>query len=1288
MSGRGREGGEDPDPPKGPPGGGGPTINGSIEAMLTPELLFRMNKKIAQLTKVVYGLNTRGEELEAQVGTLKEAEENLRTANAELQHRASHYKTKYESEIVKLRELEAQAGQVHYWKMECENLKRRFELEGGIMGGADVRAVVAAAREDTDRAIRREKALSYELDQARQAINNLKSHHDFIMRERDAQEAMEREKLELEWQTRMAELENRYKGQVRRVTDDMEVLTEECEILRRQMADANGEESALQDQLLVVEKELDRERREWELKLQLKEQDAQEESRRFSQEKREYEARIRNLEEERRTCDEDWGERLREQFRDMDIKLKEATDKRDLMQRLIDDKEEEFENRLKAKVIEWKSEWDAVEEGLKDEIRRLKNENDTLKSDVAVFRSRLERANIEYEMRVRELEEELQNKTNELDNKTQSLKMRLTSIESANRQQGQEKNEAERQMREEKEKYRQLMRDFELSERMKGELEQKVKQLSDSERLKRDKIVAINAENEDMKGELEELTRKMQAKERECVAKVEAESKAAEARVRQRVEKTWLEKLRRSEETAAQDMERVKENHKRAETDLKKELALSKRGEEEAKRLNEEFKKKVRTLRQAESEATHKISELEDKIQEMGRREGSDDVHKELAAQEERYQKQVDQLTISLAEKQEEVSKLTQTLETLKGAQEALTNSEELQETLALLQQDVRDRAAQADSLRTELQYSKNEVELTKTKLKKLEEDLDAARQKNVALQNQITATANCNKTEELEAKIKTLEETLKTTEEERDKLSKTMEEIEAEREEEIKIIQDALDEAAQEREELIATFEKELQNMNTRNSNREQQLMEDFEWKLREMEKEHKKKLDERDRKAEERINAVRNMVESELADSLIKVAEDRRIADEKLCEVGHLKSYEAEVIQLRGVTHELQKALRASAREMEHLKMREKILEEEIRGLKKAQPGRQVGQNTLHRAKRQAEEAEAEFRQKQEKMKNELNAEWEDKLRSECSRLKAELDDLHAEEKHLAVESMKVQKEQEIRALKQSWELRQEEMTKEISTLKDSLTDKDAYYHKELENMRTNADRDVWELRRKLQRLDEKNWTQQEYLQEKHHEEMERMRADYKERVADLEANLAVAMQNSDEDSRAQMEKTHNDEMEHLCEQHRLSMERLREELEAEKYQAVEEARVIVSKHLEYVNSSLREQLAEAVSNSTQYREELEAVRSALALREEVISTHEEELARLKGTDGAAASSDMASQSSLASSSDSGSSHSSSNSQDRLSLSESLGASVESQDDAHKSGYLCWVQFSCLHS
>ncbi|XP_045111920.1 trichohyalin-like isoform X2 [Portunus trituberculatus] len=1237
--------GEDSDAPKGPHGGGAPTINGSIEASLTPELLFRMNKKIAQLTKVVYGLNTRGEELEAQLATAKESEEALKTNNTELQHRLNHCKSKVETELGRLRELEAEAGQAHYWKHECENLRRRLDLEGGVLGGGGVlgsgeaRAAVAAAREDAERAHRREKAVAYELDQARQAINSLKSHHDFIMRERDAQEAMEREKLELEWQTRLAEIENRYKSQVRRVTDDMEVLTAECDILRRRAADCGTGEASLREQMMAMERDHEKQRRDWEMQMQMKVQDEQEEILAFGKERRDFDARIRQLHEERRDADQQWEERLREKSREYERKLREAIDKRDAMQQRIDEKEESFEARLRSKVDEWKAEWDEVEEGLRSEIRKLKNENESLRADVTVLRSRQERGSIESEMKVRELEEAIQNKDTEFENKTRNLMIRLSTVESANKQQGQEKNAAERQMREEKERNRQLKMDYEILGKVKQDLEQRVKLLTDSERQLDERVTLLTVENDEMKSETEDLKQKLKAKEKEMATKMEAMTKTSEARVKQRIEKTWLEKLRRSEENAAQDLERLRDAHRRTEGALRKEITQAKKAEEEARRLNEEFKKKVRTLRQAETEATHKITELDDRVQELTKKHSGDSVPKELGAQEERYQKQIDELTLSLAEKQDEVSKLGQTLETLKGVQETLANTEELQEKLSLLQQDVRDRNAQLDCARTELETSKEEMELTKAKLNKLEEDLDTARQKNLALQNQIAAKTNCDKTEELETKIKTMEETLKKMTEERDQLAKTIDETEAERDEEIKIIQDALDEAAQEREDLISTFEKEIQNMTTMNSTREQQLMEDFEWKLREMEKDHKKKMEERDRKAE----------------------------------VGHLKSYEAEAIQLRGVTNELQKALRASAREMEHLKVREKILEEEIRGLKKAPASRQ---STLQRAKRQAEETEAEFRQKQEKMKNELNAEWEDKLRSECSRLKAELDELHAEEKHLAVESMKVQKEQEIRKLKQSWELRQEEMTKEMSKLKDSLTEKDAYYHKEMENMRTNADRDVWELRRKLQRLDEKNWSAQELLQEKHHEELERIRADYKERMSDLEARLEVAMKDSDEDARQQAEKMHNDEMEHLCEQHRLSMERLREELEAEKFQAVEEARVIVTKHHEYVNVGLREQITEATNNCTQYREELEAVKSTVALKEEMIKTLEDELARLRETEGVPAASYKDSQNSIASSSESTCSQGSSNSQDRLSLSESVGASIDSQDETHKSG------------
>ena len=59
-----------------------------------------------------------------------------------------------------------------------------------------------------------------------------------------------------------------------------------------------------------------------------------------------------------------------------------------------------------------------------------------------------------------------------------------------------------------------------------------------------------------------------------------------------------------------------------------------------------------------------------------------------------------------------------------------------------------------------------------------------------------------------------------------------------------------------------------------------------------------------------------------------------------------------------------------------------------------------------------------------------------WEERLRRECSRLKSELDQLHSEEKHLAVESVKVQKEQEMRTAKQNWDRRLQESLKEVSS------------------------------------------------------------------------------------------------------------------------------------------------------------------------------------------------------------------------------------------------------------
>ena len=59
-------------------------------------------------------------------------------------------------------------------------------------------------------------------------------------------------------------------------------------------------------------------------------------------------------------------------------------------------------------------------------------------------------------------------------------------------------------------------------------------------------------------------------------------------------------------------------------------------------------------------------------------------------------------------------------------------------------------------------------------------------------------------------------------------------------------------------------------------------------------------------------------------------------------------------------------------------------------------------------------------------------------------------------------------------------------------VANLKESLTTKDAVYHEEMEDIRTRSDRDIWELRRKLQKLDESSYDQRQFLEDKHRDDM----------------------------------------------------------------------------------------------------------------------------------------------------------------------------------------------------
>ena len=56
--------------------GGGENDPEAIPGVVTPDMLYKLSKKIAQLTKVIYSLNTKNDDLEVDLETMKASYED------------------------------------------------------------------------------------------------------------------------------------------------------------------------------------------------------------------------------------------------------------------------------------------------------------------------------------------------------------------------------------------------------------------------------------------------------------------------------------------------------------------------------------------------------------------------------------------------------------------------------------------------------------------------------------------------------------------------------------------------------------------------------------------------------------------------------------------------------------------------------------------------------------------------------------------------------------------------------------------------------------------------------------------------------------------------------------------------------------------------------------------------------------------------------------------------------------------------------------------------------------
>lgn len=275
-----------------------------------------------------------------------------------------------------------------------------------------------------------------------------------------------------------------------------------------------------------------------------------------------------------------------------------------------------------------------------------------------------------------------------------------------------------------------------------------------------------------------------------------------------------------------------------------------------------------------------------------------------------------------------------------------------------------------------------------------------------------------------LRTKISSLEFQIVDLNNQKEKLEKEHELLLAEREKEKNLIEETLDKATKEKALIDKKWEIEFEKVRTVSLVKEQQLLDDFEWKLREVEKNCKKRLEDKDKKLDERLQ-----------DAYKDAEEKMRIAKEMMKEVERLKSYETEVKQLRGLTQEQEKSLKIILDQKEQMQSAEKSLREESRRLRTLIDLEKENLQHMQRIHHQEiMEKERTLQNKLDQKRSEIALYWEERLLHECGRLKDELEQLHNEEKNFVISAIRREKEEEFNEAKKHWEKKIQEYLKEV--------------------------------------------------------------------------------------------------------------------------------------------------------------------------------------------------------------------------------------------------------------
>lgn len=502
------------------------------------------------------------------------------------------------------------------------------------------------------------------------------------------------------------------------------------------------------------------------------------------------------------------------------------------------------------------------------------------------------------------------------------------------------------------------------------------------------------------------------------------------------------------------------------------------------------------------------------------------ELRKELKQQKARFSSQLD-----------EAHKNVHQLEAKVGDMQA--KIQKLEQELSLKQWNV-------ERLQSELSAAHKDDEYVRKKLKLLEDEKVHLRHKYSEDQDDLQ-----RKYDELEAQYNELTEKYKQTQAlasslqtqlacaqvDAEEWRQQVDRIKAELEDQIRILKNALENSEAERKICENKWQEEFEMLRTHNREREESLMTDCEWQLRQMQRQCKDKVD--------KSNYERKQAAAK-AEELEQELQSRRKESE------HLRVCQAQVNSLRGVVSEQEQSIQTLMDRIENLKG----------DLESANENLEAQIEAVHKIKYQCDNAiydkERQMIYKIDEVRNEAAAFWENKLYTEMTRLTNELESVYVDERRDALDKLQNEHIEELRALTNRYTANEEELRAEIEELHENLELK----KQDFLDLRERSDNALLQTRMHLDRADreyqnamcreeDRRVDLEEKLKKEFEAEKAEMEEKFRERLGQVKEEFAKELQLSTQD---------------MVDTHRKELDSQKAKLQAEKDEALQE---LVDRH-----------------------------------------------------------------------------------------------------------------------